>query len=145
LTVYDPVGCMKLSKQQVRFVSKLFQPKYHMTGNEKWSVTYPNCARSLESTALQCGPFICFYAEAILKNWDLQKMPDVKQYRNHIINTILGPCKRCGNLKKNVCSVCFRDVKQNKAQCHFCSTVVHKDCLSMIRFRGNSFSICKAL
>ncbi len=140
LQVLDPAGNIPISLSLKSALQNVFNPRFKYQKNQNWDILYPTRALSEGSMALQCGPFICYYAEALLNGWTLEEMPNVDDYRNHIINTLIGNCAL--NVKKrNKCIRCGKSA-DIVTKCNFCGATCHESCLNAVGVRGRQFNIC---
>lgn len=128
--VFDPEGTFRLSQSEVIKLGNVFNVKFSFGRRDSWRVEYPDIALSKEDTAIQCGPFVCYYTEAIMRGWPLKEIPDIRTYRNHILATILGNC-----------SLRMKTGKKGGHKCDFCGANSEKEC-AKVMVRGEIYSIC---
>ena len=134
------MGQFKLPTSLQKVIQKASD--FHCYSDKRWNpVTYPVCSLSTGDLAEQCGPFICYYAEAFLQNMSLVDFPDIKLYREHIVATLVGSCDVSEDLISD-CHVCKLAKKSRKENCQFCERIVHIECLKRISCRGKLYSIC---
>ncbi len=100
-------------------------------------MTYPERSLSAGSSSNQCGPYICYYAEASVKGFDFENMPDVENYRCHIINTIIGSCKN------PIASRLVNSKDTNK--CAFCKQNCKLSNLVSVNIRGRELYVCASV
>jgi len=141
LPVLDPVSCFVLPPEDKLVLQNLFNPKFGYNETAVWKVLYPSAALSVEDRAMQCGPFVCFYAEAIAEGWSLLEMPDVNQYRKHIAATLIGKCSPFPDKRKKKCYRCKEVMSDNDA-CDFCKRMAHQKCFTEVILRGRSYNTC---
>lgn len=130
--MFDPVEAYELPTPKKKVLEALFNKKLSYCCGTSWDISYPPAVRSFEERASQCGPFICFYAEASIKGWSLLAMPDVDVYRTHIAATLFGNCKPSFKPRAGPAS----------AKCDFCKKLSPKTKLQEITVRGYKFSVC---
>ncbi|CAL8145417.1 unnamed protein product [Orchesella dallaii] len=130
--VLDPIRAYKISFRKRKILQNLFNPKLHYDVKDKWEVRYPKATLSIGKRAMQCGPCVCYYADAIVNGKLLVEMPDVTRYREHIAAVLVGNCLPNSDKRKKVCHKCGKIV-ENKEACDFCKRIAHHNCLKNIR------------
>jgi len=143
-TVYDPEGLFQLPRKHETIVSRIFNSKFGFADKLKWTTSYAIAPETFGDAGLQgnCGPFVCFFAESEIKDWNVLSMPDMDAYRNHIIATIQGDCS-FGSRKKSLCHVCELPSKIPLQKCSLCEMPVHTSCLKHTNIRGEWYYICE--
>jgi len=140
-SVLDPVNSFKLSSKQRLAIQNLFNPKYNFVRSDNWEITYPKASLSIGDKALQCGPFLCYYAEACVNGWNLEKFPDVETYRIHVLSTLIGGCSPfSGSKSTKKCFYCKLGTKTEG--CDFCGRPAHVNCLQQFTIRGRTYNVC---
>jgi len=136
------MGNFALPAKYKKLIQKQFNLKYGHD-NADWKVLSPEVVRSVGENALQCGPFVCYYAEGVLRNWKMTVIPSVVLFRKHILATLFGGCslQKSSNGKCGVCNIKARSSIFQK--CSFCERLVHKSCLEETTLRGYSYWVCK--
>ncbi|CAL8068452.1 unnamed protein product [Orchesella dallaii] len=142
IQVLDPVACYKLTSRQKVILETLFNTKYSFNAGTLWKVTYPKASVSAGTDAIQCGPLICFYAEAISKGWSLEAFPGVDKYREHISSILIGSCSPLSLKQPKKCIHCQIAIKSEE-RCDFCHRFSHFNCLEKIFVRGRVYNVCK--
>lgn len=134
--VLDPSGDFSVPAHFTKNLRSIFNSKFGYSKNAAWKESFPERSLSQGSDAIQCGPFICFYAEASVKGIAFNKMPNVENYRTHILNTIIGNCKPKAE-KRPLTKI---HTKSNK--CAFCNRHVDVSSLKTVVIRGHEFDVC---
>lgn len=137
----DPVGTFKLEDLQREHLQNLFNSKFNFVDGQVWMVDYPVASRSIGKCAMECGPFVCFYAEAFVKGWSFKNMPDLKTYRWHLINLLVGQCNGFADKRRKKCYRCEVAVL-DKVMCSFCMQKAHLSCLKSAVIRGKEYLFC---
>lgn len=117
---------------------KNFNKKLSLKNSTDWKVKYP---KAVEQNANECGPFICFYAEASVRDWSFLQMPNVEWYRQRIISTLIGSCEPIiDNPANETCPQCQQEVPE-ESKCSFCGIRKHKTCLRSCVF-SDEYNVC---
>lgn len=119
-----------------------FNEKLGYRNGETWKILYPDADRSVGKKALQCGPFLCFYADATAAGWSLLSAPDIREYRDHILARLIGACCPMQPMEMTRCYKCNSKITNKAPRCNFCNRIAHLSCLKRVIARGRSLNIC---
>jgi len=131
-----------LAQHQKANLEKCFNNLYGYAPKTKWTMRNPKAARSFGKDARQCGPFLCFYAEAVVKNWNVDEMPPIAEFRSHILATLFGKCS-LEKTRKKKCHLCIHDDTMQLDICAFCRHYAHSACLEAKVIKGKTYLVCK--
>lgn len=140
----DPVGSFQLDACKQEKLKTFFNKNLSFEDGTVWEVKYPDAALSVGQKALECGPFVCFYAEASVRGWSFLQMPNVKWYRQRIISTLIGSCQPLiDNTANTTCLQCQKEFSEESkcSFCSFCGVKKHKTCLRSCVFTSE-YNIC---
>lgn len=89
---------------------------------------YPDIAQAAAISPFQCGPSVCYCAEAFIQGWNFSEMPDFENYRVHILATLMGKCvpqlgSKTRNKKINSLKECCQDVQAKQTTCFFVNEI----------------------
>jgi len=94
----------------------------------QWTLVNPPHAVQPSTDSMNCGPYICFFAFALLSQTSLLSV-DILDFRKRIYDTIVNNCLKNISYSKTRCVICNKAIGGVKLHCINCKQFSHKNCV----------------
>jgi len=121
---YDPMSnsCNSVMYNKlVEYINSKLIPDHPI----RWTLQEPPHVKQVDD--FNCGPFICFFAFALLARISLMSV-DIMVFRKKIYDSIVQKCLKNKSYSTLKCVLCDKTIGGSRLQCVNCRQFCHKNC-----------------